>query len=204
MTRITALFIIILALAFSGCKKNKTAAAGAAKPETGASAPSTAVGASNGGDTIVMWTSSEAQTAAFAMPDYISPGDLERLVASHALMSPQTTACTVPKEVVDAAPQALVQLVAYGREANFVYPPRPSDPKVAWNQQWQVKVRYRSATGGMLGMAMPGMGDDEDNPRRRGQRGAQQQPPPQTPAEAKSERKRAIMRGLGSVLGVPN
>ena len=164
----------------------------------------TAIGSGGQGETVVMWTSSEAQTAAFAMPDYIAPGDLDRLVASHALLSPQTTACTVPKEVVDAAPQALVQLVAYGREANFVYPPRPSDPKVAWNQQWQVKVRYRSATGGMLGMAMPGMGDDEDNPRRRGQRGAQQQPPPQTPAEAKSERKRAIMRGLGSVLGVPN
>jgi hypothetical protein len=63
--------------------------------------------------------------------------------------------------------------VAYGREANFVYPPRPGDPKVAWNQQWQMKVRYRSATGGMLGMTMPGMdgGDDEDNPRRRGPRG---------------------------------
>jgi hypothetical protein len=165
-----------------------------------------AVGGSNGGDTIVMWTSSEAQTAAFAMPDYIAPADLERLVASHALMSPQTTTCTVPKEVVDAAPQALVQLVAYGREANFVYPPRPADPKVAWNQQWQVKVRYRSATGGMLGMEMPNMagGDEDGPPRRGGQRGAQQQPPPQSPADAKAERRRAIMKGLGGALGLPN
>jgi len=164
-----------------------------------------AIGGSNGGDTVVMWTSSETQAAAFAMPDYIGPADLERLVASRALMSPQTTACTVPKEVVDAAPQALVQLVAYGREANFVYPPRPEDPKVAWNQQWQVKVRYRSATGGMLGMEMPSMGGgDEDGPPRRGSRGAQQQPPPQTPADAAAQRRRGIMKGLGSVLGVPN
>jgi hypothetical protein len=162
-----------------------------------------AVGGSNGGDTIVMWTSSEAQTAAFAMPDYIGPGDLERLVASHALMSPQTTACTVPKEVVDAAPQALVQLVAYGREANFVYPPRPDDPKVAWNQQWQVKVRYRSATGGMLGMEMASMGDEGGSPRR-GSRGAQQPPPPQSPADAAAQRRRSIMKGLGGALGLPN
>lgn len=163
-----------------------------------------AVGASNGGDTVVMWTSSEVQAAAFAMPDYIAPADLERLVASHALMSPQTTACTVPKEVVDAAPQALVQLVAYGREANFVYPPRPTDPKIAWNQQWQVKVRYRSATGGMLGMEMPDMsgGDEDGPPRQRGSRGAQQQP--QSPADAAGQRRRAIMKGLGGALGLPN
>jgi hypothetical protein len=166
----------------------------------------TAIGGGGQGETVVMWTSSEVQAAAFAMPDYIAPGDLDRLVASHALMSPQTTSCTVPKEVVDAAPQALVQLVAYGREANFVYPPRPSDPKAPWNQQWQVKVRYRSATGGMLGMAMPGMGgDDDDNPRRRGPRGAQQQQqPPQSPADAKAERRRSIMKGLGGALGIPN
>ncbi len=156
-------------------------------------------------ETVVLWTSSEVQAAAFAMPDYIGPADLDRLVASRALMSPQTTSCTVPKEVIDAAPQALVQMVAYGREANFVYPPRPANPKVAWNQEWQVKVRYRSATGGMLGMAMPGMGGDaEDNPRRGGQRGAQEQSAPQTPADAKAERRKALMKGLGSVLGIPN
>ena len=157
-----------------------------------------AVGGSNGGDTVVMWTSSETQAAAFAMPDYIGPADLERLVVSHALMSPQTTACTVPKEVVDAAPQALVQLVAYGREANFVYPPRPSDPKVAWNQQWQVKVRYRSATGGLLGMTMPTMGGGRGSPGTApgGAPSGQDQPPPD-PAAA---RRRAILNGLGGLI----
>jgi hypothetical protein len=164
----------------------------------------TAMGAGGRDETIVMWTSSEAQAAAFAMPDYIAPGDIERLVASRALMSPQTTSCTIPKEVIDAAPQAMIQLVAYGREANFVYPPRPSNPKEAWNQQWQVKVRYRSATGGILGMTMPGMaGDADDDGPPRGGRGAQQQPP-HTPEEAKSERRKAIMKGLGgALLGIP-
>jgi hypothetical protein len=42
----------------------------------------TAIGSGGQGETVVMWTSSEAQTAAFAMPDYIAPGDLDRLVAS--------------------------------------------------------------------------------------------------------------------------
>jgi hypothetical protein len=156
-----------------------------------------------GGDdaTVVLWSSSESQAAAFALPDYVSPGDLSRGVESRALMSAQTTSCTVPKEVVDAAPAGFVQMVAYGQEANFVYPPRPANPKVAWNQEWQVKVRYRSATGGLLGMAMPGAGGrgrfggggGDDDSQARAQ-------PQQTPADATAERRKAIMRGIGSLI----
>jgi hypothetical protein len=159
-----------------------------------------------GGDdaTVVLWSSSESQAAAFALPDYVSPGDLNRGVESHALMNAQTTSCTVPKEVIDAAPAGFLQMVAYGGEANFVYPPRPTNPKVAWNQEWQVKVRYRSATGGLLGMTMPGAGGrgrfggggDDDS----GQARAQQQQAPQTPADAAAERRKAIMRGIGSLI----
>jgi hypothetical protein len=89
--------------------------------------------------------------------------------------------------------------VACGRAANFVYPPRLGDPKVAWNQQWQVKVRYRSATGGMLGM----LGMDGGAPPSPRPRGAQQQQP-QSPADAKTERRRSIMKGLSAALGIPN
>jgi hypothetical protein len=140
-------------------------------------------------DTVVLWSSAEAQASAFIAPDYLAPSEAARLVASRGLLSPQTTRCAVPKEVLDAAPQALVQLVAYGQEANFVYPPRPSDPKVAWNKEWQVKVRYRSATGGMLGMAMPGMADDSGSDRGDPQH--------------REKRRGSIMRGLGGVIGVP-
>ena len=154
----------------------------------------TAIGGSQ--ETVVMWTSSETQAAAFAMPDYLSQGDIGRLVASKALMGPATRACAVPKEVLDAAPQGIVQLVAYRGEANFVYPPRPADPKVAWNQQWAVKVRYRSATGGMLGMAMPEMGGGQYN-----EAGAPGQPqpgqkPPKSPSAGDILRK-GILGGIG-------
>ena len=121
----------------------------------------TAVGAS-GDETIVMWSSSEVQASAF-LPDYLSSADLKRLVASRALMGPGTTSCTIPAEFTKAAPQAMVQLAAYGGETNISYPPRPADPKAAWNIDWTVKVRYKSQTGAMLGMEMPGAGgDDED------------------------------------------
>lgn len=142
-------------------------------------------------DTVVLWTSAEVQASAFAAPDYLPPAEAARLVQSKALLSPQTTQCAVPKEVAEAAPSALVQLVAYGPEANFVHPPRPSDPKVAWNKEWQVKVRYRSATGGMLGMAAPNMttaGDDDA-------------PAPGQPQRKPESGRKAIMRGLGGALG---
>jgi hypothetical protein len=131
-------------------------------------------------DTVVLWTSSEVQASAFAIPDYLSNGDLTRLVANKALMAPTTTSCTIPQEVIKAAPQAMVQLAAYGGETNISYPPRPSDPKVPWNIDWTVKVRYKSQTGGILGMEMPGMGDDGGGRAAQGGRNPrqpQQQPP---------------------------
>jgi hypothetical protein len=148
-----------------------------------------------GEDTVVFWTSAEMQAAAFAAPDYLAPAEAARLVGTHALLGPQATRCAVPREAVEAAPHALLQLVAYGPEANFAYPPRPADPKAVWNKEWQVKVRYRSATGGMLGMAMPGM-EAGDEGSSRGRRPPGGEPPPEN-------RRGSIMRGLGGALGMP-
>ncbi len=159
-----------------------------------------------GDSTVVLWSSSETQAAAFALPDYISPGDLARAVESHTFMGAQTTSCTVPKEAVDASPQGFLQMAAYGAEANFVYPPRPADPKVTWNQQWQVKARYRSATGGLLGMTMPSMGGPRGGYRPGGGGGGggggdgDQAQVPQTPQDAAAARRRAIMKGLGGII----
>ncbi|MBJ7378819.1 MAG: hypothetical protein JHC60_18665, partial [Sphingobium sp.] len=42
-------------------------------------------------------------------------------------------------------------------EANFAYPPRPADPKIAWKPEWIARVRYRANTMWMLNG--PDMGD---------------------------------------------
>lgn len=123
----------------------------------------TAIGAGEN-DTMVMWSSSEVQASAFALPDFLSDADLQRLVAAKALMAPTTTRCTIPQEVLKVAPQAMVQLAAYGGETNISYPPRPADPKTPWNIDWSLKVRYKSQTGAMLGMEMPGMESEGPSP----------------------------------------
>ncbi|HRD26689.1 MAG TPA: hypothetical protein PLO65_00155, partial [Caulobacter sp.] len=142
------------------------------------------------GETVVVWSSSEVSGLLFALPDYLKPSDVTRLLASKALMAPSQTSCAVPKEVVAAAPQSMYQFVAYGDEANFSYPERPADPRQAWNIAWTVKVRYRSATGGMLGMEMPGA------------YGGDQAATPGKPKPAKPARPRAtdILRGLGAAI----
>jgi hypothetical protein len=155
-----------------------------------------------GQDVVVLWSSSEIQVSAFAAPEYLSNHEIARLVASHGLMDPRTTSCAVPMEAVQAAPHALVQLSAYGDEANFSYPPRPTDPKVAWNIQWAVKVRYKSQTGAMLGMNMPGAmggGRGTQGQGPYGQRPNNQQPNNQQPNNQQGQ-DQPSRPGLGSVL----
>lgn len=146
-----------------------------------------------GEDEMVMWTSSAAQASAFGMPEYLSDGEISRLVAQHALMAPSQTACTIPAEAVKAAGDAgFFQLTAFGGESNIAYPPRPPAPR-PWNIEWQVKVRYRSATSGLVGMDMARMmgGGDGDERQQQGQRQQQQKP-----------KKGGFMGGLGGLGGM--
>ena len=112
---------------------------------------------SGDGEQFVMWTSSMTASFMGQLMDYLPPAEARRLVAQRVVMSPQTTSCTVPSEVIAKAPMGMLMMIAYGDEVNAGDPPRPKDPKVAWIRQWDVKVRFKSTTMTMLGM--PGMGD---------------------------------------------
>ena len=70
----------------------------------------------------------------------------------------------------------MVNGIAYGEELNLAQPPRPTDPKVAWEPIWAVKVRVKSA-----GMAPLGM--DEHSERRGARtRDTSASPPPDAAA----------------------
>jgi hypothetical protein len=137
----------------------------------------TMIGA-QGQDQVVMWTSSATEASAFSLPDYLSNGEADRLVAAHALMPAAQTQCTIPMEAVTAAGRGgFFNLVAYGHETNIAFPPRPPAPQ-PWNIAWQVKVRYRSATSGIVGMDMSRM-------MRGGEVGPDDAPPDQPPPPKK-------------------
>ena len=128
----------------------------------------TMIGA-QGQNQVVMWTSSQNQASAFALPDYLSDGEISRLVTAHALMPPSQTDCTIPMEAVQAAGRGgFFNLVAYGGETNLAYPTRPAPP-LPWHVVWEVKVRYRSSTSGLVGVDLSQMMGGRPG----------QQPPPQ-------------------------
>lgn len=117
------------------------------------------------GPTVVFWSSSETQTFVSGMTDFVAPAEAQRLVAKKQMMPPAQTSCAIPKEAIAAAQGAIVSLVSHGPEVNMIYPPRPTDPKTPWVQEWAMKARFASRTGTMLGMetaAASGNADSED------------------------------------------
>lgn len=115
-------------------------------------------GAGGGSQDAVFWTSSELPDTGFGLLDYQTNPAVDRWLKEKVLLAPDTSRCTVPKGVFPGE-GAMLRMIAYGSELNLAHPPRPSDPKVAWEPVWAVKLRVKSVTGAMLGMAdMPGMG----------------------------------------------
>lgn len=112
-------------------------------------------GMEGGSGDIVWWTSAAAQQFGGGLSDWLSPATVRRLIGDKVVMAPTVTQCTVPAEAKRAAGDAMVTfMTAYGPEADFAYPPRPTDPKLPWNLIWTAKVRFKSTT-----MVMPGMPD---------------------------------------------
>ncbi|MDE2562246.1 MAG: hypothetical protein KGL48_08365 [Sphingomonadales bacterium] len=141
---------------------------------------------------VVWWTSSASREFGGGLSDWLSPATVARLVANRTVLSPQTTNCTVPAEVRQAAPNFMYAMIyAYGPEESFAYPPRPASPNVVWHPQWEARIRYRSMTGMMLGMpGMGGMGGMADS----GDEGA---PPP----KCQPKKKKKGLGALGGMLG---
>lgn len=111
----------------------------------------------DGASEMIIWTSSELPDTGFGLFDYQTNPAVERWVKERVLLEPATTRCTVPKGVLPSDGGAFLRLIAYGPELNLVHPPRPADPKAAWDPQWAVKLRVKSMATAMPGM--PSMGD---------------------------------------------
>jgi hypothetical protein len=77
-------------------------------------------------------------------------------------------------------------MIAYGPESNLSWPPKPKDPKVAWDPEWNVRVRTKSTAMAMLGMDFGAamQGRDGEAPE------AQEQPQQDKPSAKK------VLKGL--------
>ena len=107
--------------------------------------------AAGSNEEMVLWTSSELPDTGFGLTDYQPNGAVDRWLKDKVLLAPTTTRCTVPKGVFSGE-GAMLRLIGYGSELNLAYPPRPADPKAAWEPVWAAKVRVKSVASAMLGM----------------------------------------------------
>ena len=130
-----------------------------------------------GEDEVVFWSSSDVQEMGAGLMDYLPPGDVARLMREKVVMPPQATDCTVPAEVVKKAGTPFLSFIAYGDEANFAQPPRPKDPKVPWEPQWAVKVRFKSTASLVLGEGAEDRGRHSTRREAPGERPAAEQKP---------------------------
>jgi hypothetical protein len=120
---------------------------------------------------MVMWSSSASRQFGGGLTDWLTPSQVAGLVRDRTVLAPSSTSCTVPAEVKRDAPDfRMGTLTAYGPMEEFSYPPRPANPKAAWNLEWTARIRHKSSTSWMemAGMNM-GRGDDEDSSSQSGQ-----------------------------------
>lgn len=162
----------------------------------------TAMGQGENRDDVVMWSSSEVQEIGQALMDYLPPAEVERLIREKVVLTPQTSACSVPAGVFKGE-GAMLQFIAYGDELNVVHPPRPSDPSQVWEQQWAVKVRLKSTATALL--AEGEGGGQAGGAGARGQEPARAStPPPQRPTQAEQPPSPAdaVQEGIKTLRGI--
>jgi hypothetical protein len=113
------------------------------------------------GAEMTLWTSSELPDSGFGLVDYQTNKSVDQWLKEKVLLAPATTRCDVPKGIFGAGEEpsgAMLRMIAYGTELNLAHPPRPTDPKIAYEPEWALKVRVKSVAFTMLGM--PSMPDE--------------------------------------------
>jgi hypothetical protein len=151
-----------------------------------------AMGAKGGSEMeMVFWTSSEVPEVGMGLIDYQTNPAVDRWLKEKVLLEPSVTKCAVPKGIFGEGGGAMLRMIAYGSELNLAHPPRPTDPKIAWEPQWAVKLRVKSVANAMLGMDMGSMqrGAGRQARPQQGQPQAQPQDAAPPPAEQKPEEK---------------
>ena len=110
-------------------------------------------GKSEGGDSgeVIIWTSSELPDVGFGLLDYQSNANIDKWIKEKVILPASASNCAVPAGIFGEQAAGMLRMIAYGSEAYFAHPPRPADPKIAWEPEWQTKTRVKSTFMSMLG-----------------------------------------------------
>lgn len=128
----------------------------------------------DGATEMVLWSSAEVPEFGMGLIDYASPGNIEQWLKDKVLLAPNVTQCAIPRGIFAKAGGGMLRMIAYGPELNLAHPPRPADPKIAWEPEWAVRVRTKSTAMAMLGLSA----DDTAAAPRGGRAAASASAPP--------------------------
>ncbi len=144
----------------------------------------------NSREEMVIWTSSELPDSGFGLTDYQTNAAVDRWLGEKVLLAPASTRCSVPAGVFPEGGGGMLRMIAYGHEQNLAQPPRPADPKAAWEPVWAAKIRVKSVASLILGME-----DLQDGRRGRGAN-AESAPREDKKEEEKKPSTINILRGI--------
>ena len=156
----------------------------------------------NGKD-MILWSSAEAPDTGMGLFDYLSGATIERWVREKVLLPASQTSCAVPKGIFAGGKDdgAMLRMMAYGPELNLVHPPRPQDPRIAWEPDWAVRVRVKASTMAMLGTDIAATAAERAAPARDAAGAAGAQPGREAPADQRAQEPAQPSRGL--IPGIP-
>lgn len=149
------------------------------------------------GDDMIFWSSSEVSDTGFGLFDFLSNSTIDKWTTEKVLLGSNVTQCAVPKGIMAGRSGsssrgrndsgAMLRMIAYGGEHGFVHPPRPTDPKVPWDQEWSVRLRVKSQTMAMLGESIEAQQNTGSREKSAKPRTSQQQNSNDAPQEAADE-----------------
>ena len=109
---------------------------------------------------LVLWSSSETADAGMGVVDYLPNATVDKWIGEKVLLAPSVTSCAIPGGIFAGddgeAAGGMLRMIAYGKESHIAWPPKPADPKAAWDPEWNVRVRTKSTAMAMLGMDLSG------------------------------------------------
>jgi hypothetical protein len=104
------------------------------------------------GTDFIIWSSADLPDAGMGLFDFLSNANIVRWTNEKVLLPASTTQCAVPRGIFAGSEGAMLRMIGYGPESGFVQPPRPTDPRVAWEQQWVTLTRVKSTLMTALGV----------------------------------------------------
>ena len=146
---------------------------------------------------MVIWSSSDVPEPGWGLMDYASNTNVDKWLQEKVLLPASKTQCAIPAGIFAKVQGAMVRGIAYGQELNLVHPPRPTDKRIPWEQEWVARVRVKS-------VAMLPLGEDSKPSSRSGSRPAKQAPDNQASEtkgspDAKAQEEKSLVPGLPDV-----